>query len=45
MKTSPKVKSIIAIALATALSWVATPAQADNYRIDPTHSFIEFQIS
>ncbi|MBF0444947.1 MAG: YceI family protein [Magnetococcales bacterium] len=44
MKTSQKVKNLIAIALATVLSWAATPAQADNYRIDPTHSFIEFSI-
>ncbi len=45
MKTSLKIKNLIAIALATAISWAATPAQAEDYRIDPTHSFIEFKIS
>ncbi|MBF0380218.1 MAG: YceI family protein [Magnetococcales bacterium] len=45
MKTSLKIKSFIAIALAAAFTFSASPAQADNYRIDPSHSFVEFSIS
>jgi polyisoprenoid-binding protein YceI len=45
MSTSPKLKNLIAITLATVISWTAATTQAANYKIDPTHSFIEFRIS
>ena len=45
MKSNNRLKGLVVVALAGMLAWNPAPAQADNYRIDPGHSFIEFSIS
>jgi polyisoprenoid-binding protein YceI len=45
MQPLKQIKTLTAIALATIISMASLPVQAEDYRIDPTHSFIEFTIS
>ena len=45
MKPFAQIKTLAVAAFALLIGLTAAPAQAENYRIDPTHSFIEFSIS